>query len=123
MFSEDVRSSIIIIIFYYFVSCLVSLICSVFLLTLTCTTWTCPPVGSIKFYLHVFGQNNGFLFIFSKQKKLKSGEWAVCGRRLLRLRTSKQIGSTGDPGWQHSGDNATDQLGPVSQTNSAAGAV
>lgn len=31
--------------------------------------------------------------------------------------------STADPGWQHSGDGAEDQLGPVSQTISTAGAV
>lgn len=39
---------------------------------------------------------------------------------------SKQIPSscsTEDPGWQHSGDSAEDQLGPVSQTISTAGAV
>lgn len=39
---------------------------------------------------------------------------------------SKQIPSscsTEDPGWQHSGDGAKNQLGPVSQTISTAGAV
>lgn len=39
---------------------------------------------------------------------------------------SKQIPSsrsTEDPGWQHSGDSAKNQLGPVSQTISTAGAV
>lgn len=39
---------------------------------------------------------------------------------------SKQIHSScsaEDPGWQHSGDNTKDQLRPVSQTISVAGAV
>lgn len=36
---------------------------------------------------------------------------------------SKQIRSAEDPGWQHSGDGPRDQLGPVSQTISTAGAV
>lgn len=41
-------------------------------------------------------------------------------------RMSKQIPSScssEDPGWQHSGDSAKNQLGPVSQTISTAGAV
>lgn len=36
---------------------------------------------------------------------------------------SKQIHSAEDLGWQHSGDSAKDQLGPVSQIISTAGAV
>lgn len=44
----------------------------------------------------------------------------------VRLEMSKQIHSScsaEDPGWQHSGDNTKDQLRPVSQTISVAGAV
>lgn len=46
--------------------------------------------------------------------------------RLVKLWMSKQIPpscSTEEPGWQHRGEGAKNQLGPVSQTISTAGAV